>query len=177
MSFTLRPDDAGAPNPVTIEAQPTDPFTELDPADNDASTTLTPPDVVLTSVNPGADALGIVRVQAHVSGVPAGTSVVRFRLGGVDAGTGLNQVHFTLGDDGADGEGPIDCYTSNSTGGRVLNGLYATCTGVQKDADGSFDVDMRLWHQHGRTSNVTMTVIPVGVEQATGNDTRSFTLR
>ena len=62
VSFTLRPDDAGAPNPVTIEAQPTEPFTELDPADNDASTTLTPPDVVLTSVTPGADALGIVRV-------------------------------------------------------------------------------------------------------------------
>ncbi len=129
------------------------------------------------SVTPGADALGIVNVRTQVTGVPAGTSVVRFRIGGADAGTGLTQVHFTLGDDGADGEGPIDCYTSNSTGGHVLDGLYATCTGVQKDADGSFFVDMRLWHPHGRTSNVTMTVLPVGVEQATGNDSRSFTLR
>ena len=100
--------------------------------------------MVLTSVTPRQPTLSASStVRAQVTGVPAGTSDVRVRLGGADAGMGLTQVHFTAGDDGADGEGPIDCYTSNSTGRAVLDGLYATCTSVRTDADGSFFVDMK----------------------------------
>ena len=174
VSFTLRPDDPNSADQVTIEAQPSDPFTELNPGNNDASVTLTPAaDVVLNSLSVRSDLVAYATVRAQISGVPDGTSVVRFEVSGAH-----KQVHFTGGPSGADGQGGIGCYTSTSTGQPVVNGLYATCTGVTRDADGSFFVDMRLAHPHGLDSNVTITVIPVGVDEGghTANNSRSLTL-
>jgi hypothetical protein len=178
VSFTLRPDDPDNADQVTIEAHPSDPFTELNPGNNDAGVTLTPTaDVVLKSLSVRSDLLLYATVRAQVSGVPAGTNVVRFRIGGADAGTGRDQVHFTGGGSGANGQGGIGCYTSTSTGQAAANGIYATCSDVTRDADGSFFVDMRLAHPHGSTSNVTITVIPVGVDESDEtNNTRSLTL-
>ena len=175
VSFTLRPANAGAATPVTIHVQPADQFTELNPADNDASTTLAP-DVALTKLTVNSDLLGVAVVRAQITGVPSGTSVVRLRLSGADAGTGANQVHLTAGADGADGQGAVDCYTSNAAGQAQANGLYATCDNVNLDADGSFFVDMQVAHQHGRTSNVIFTVIPVGVDEGGHGDNDSLAL-
>ncbi len=175
VSFTLRPAKAGAATPVTIHAQPADQFTELNPADNEASVTLAP-DVALTSLSVRSDLLGVAVVRAQITGVPSGTSVVRLQLSGADAGTSASQVHVTAGASGADGEGPVDCYTSNASGQAQANGLYATCDNVNQDADGSFFVDMRLAHPLGRTSHVTVTVIPVGVDQGGHGDNDSLGL-
>ena len=175
VSFTLRPAKAGAATPVTIHAQPADQFTELNPADNDASVTLAP-DVALTSLSVRSDLLGVAVVRAQITGVPSGTSVVRLQLSGADAGTSASQVHLTAGASGADGEGPVDCYTSNASGQAQANGLYATCDNVNQDTDGSFFVDMRLAHPLGRTSHVTVTVIPVGVDQGGHSDNDSLGL-
>ena len=70
----------------------------------------------------------------------------------------------------------MDCYTSNAAGQAQANGLYATCDNVNLDADGSFFVDMQVAHEHGRTSNVIFTVIPVGVDEGGHGDNDSLAL-
>ena len=49
---------------------------------------------------------------------------------------------------------------------------------MQNDTNGSFCVDVRLSHEHGRTSNVTLDVVPLGVDEGThgGNNSSSLTL-
>ena len=88
VSFTLRPANAGAATPVTIHVQPADQFTELNPADDSASTTLAP-DVALTKLTVNSDLLGVAVVRAQITGVPSGTSVVRLQLSGADDWTPL----------------------------------------------------------------------------------------
>ena len=60
---------------------------------------------------------------------------------------------------------PWTATRATPNGQAALNGLYATCTNVNLDADGSFYVDMQVAHPHGRDSDITFTVIPVGVDE------------
>ena len=76
------------------------------------------PDVALTSVNVtghrDANRQALVRVQ--VTGVPAGVGTVRIQLTGDNVGLGANQVHLTEGAMGADGQGSVDCFTTDGNG-------------------------------------------------------------
>jgi hypothetical protein len=165
---------------VTVTARAAAAFTELDDADNAATTSLAP-DVVLESVqvtgHRDVNRQALVRVE--VAGVPAGVGTVRVRLSGAPVGTGSGQVHLTDGASGANGEGDVSCHTSDADGAAVTNGVYATCTGVRSAAGGRFYLDLRLAHPHGTDGRVTFTVLPVGVDQGThgGNDALDATIR
>jgi hypothetical protein len=181
VGLTLRsPAPTSAVN-VTVRGRAADRYTELTPGDNEATTTLAP-DVRLDSLKLDADPKGdqghVARVRAQVSGVPAGMTSLRFRLAGADAGLGSNQVHFTEGYDGADGQGIVSCYTSDADGKLQRDGLYATCTQLARDSDGAFWVDLRLAHQHGRTSDVTLELVPLGVDEGAhgSNNSRALSL-
>jgi len=177
VSFTLRSGKATAATPVTVRAVGADRYTELAPSDNAATTTLAP-DVTIGSLTVRSDDNKVASVRVQVNGSPRGMTSMRLRLGGTDAGLGTTQVHFTGGAEGADGEGIVTCYTSDANGQKATNGLYATCSGMQNDTNGSFWVDVRLSHQHGRTSNVTLDVVPLGVDEGThgGNNSSALTL-
>ena len=103
---------------------------------------------------------------------------MRLELSGAAAGTDTGKVHFTSGASGADGEGNVDCFTSNASGNAVTNGLYATCTGVTGAKAGAFYVDTRLAHPSGTASQVVVTVIPVDVDEGShrANNSGALTL-
>jgi hypothetical protein len=163
---------------VTVDLAPVAPFVELAPADNSVTATLAP-DLVLGAVTQTADNPQYASVRVSVSGVPPGATTVRLRLGGAAAGLGTGETHFTDGASGADGEGNVDCYTSDASGNAAANGLYATCTGVGTATAGAFYVDTRLAHRHLTDSQVDLTVVPVGVDEGThgGNNSRALTVR
>jgi hypothetical protein len=50
---------------------------------------------------------------------------------------------------------------------------------MQDDGNGSFYVDVRLRHQHGRSSSVTVDAVPLGVDEGThgANNSAALTLR
>jgi RNA polymerase sigma factor (sigma-70 family) len=175
VTFTLRSNNPTVPTAVKITAAAAATLQELDNTDNTVALTLSP-DVVLsalTASHTSADS----SVRAQVTGVPLGVSTVRVRLSGVDVGTGSNQVRLIGGPSGADGEGPVDCYTSDANGQAVSNGLYATCTGMANDGDGSFYIDMQVSRPPG-DHRVTFTVVPVNVNEGPfgDNNSRDLTL-
>ncbi len=176
VGFTIRPDHPSAGADVTLTAAPAPPLTELDEADDTTAASLRP-DVVLDSLAVTGHRLGSQQalVRAQVSGAPSTVSSVRVRLSGGAVGLGADQVHLTDGVSGADGEGAVDCYTSDASGRGVNDGVYATCTGITRALRGSFYIDLRLEHPHGRTSAVDVTVVPLDVDQGghTANDTRT----
>jgi hypothetical protein len=178
--FTLRPTNPRAATPVTVDLAPApaEPFVEVAPADNSVTATLAP-DVVLGAVTQTADSQQYASVRVAVSGVPAGVGTLRLRLGGAAAGLGTGETHFTQGASGADGEGNVDCYTSDASGNATTDGLYATCTGVGSATSGAFYVDTRLAHRHNSDNPVVVTVVPVGVDEGThgANNSRALTVR
>ncbi len=178
VTFTLQPATPRAATRVTLTAAPTGAFTEVASADNAVTTTLAP-DPVLASVVEAADTASYASMHAQVTGMPAGVSIIRIRLDGAGVGLGAGQVHLTQGANGADGEGGVDCYTSDSTGASQTNGLFATCIGVATATSGSFFLDLRLAHPHGTATPVTFTLVPLGVDQGvhTGNDAVTTTVR
>jgi hypothetical protein len=103
---------------------------------------------------------------------------VRIHLTGEGVGTGGGSVHFTAGPNGANGQGPVGCYTSDAGGSRTSVGVWATCYGVAADDDGSFYIDMRLAHPAGTARAVTFTVVPVGVDEGPfdGDNSRALTI-
>jgi hypothetical protein len=171
--LTLRPGTPTAATTVAVRATASGDLVELDPSDNLSGATLAP-DVVLdrVAVLRHRDADRQVVARAQVTGVPRGTRTLRFRISGPGVGTGATQVHLTDGASGANGEGDVTCYTSDSSGTAVQTGVHATCTGMGNADVGSFYVDLRLAHQHGPARHVTVTVLPVGVDQdgRVGND-------
>jgi hypothetical protein len=177
VTFTLRSNAPAASQAVSVTAKAAASLAETDAGDNSVALTLSP-DVVLTSVTTRGDLTGGTLVRAQVTGVPAGTGSVRIRLSGSGVGTGSGQVHLMDGAAGADGQGPVDCYTSDADGTAVATGLWATCTGVGSDDDGSFYVDMRVAHPGTRSSTVTFTVVPVKVDEGpfTDDNSRDLTL-
>ena len=180
VSFTLRPDHPSSGADVTLTATPAPSLLELDPTDNAAGTTLTP-DVSLDSLTVTTHRLDNEQavVRARLSGAPSTLDVIRIRISGAAVGTGNGQVHLTDGVSGADGEQGVDCYTSDVTGKGLADGVYATCTGISTATNGAFFVDMRLAHPHGTNSDVTFTVLPVGVDERarTANNARVLTVR
>jgi RNA polymerase sigma factor (sigma-70 family) len=177
VDVTIRPAAPATSSAVTVEAHAAPAFEELDGTDNSSTATLAP-DVVLASLTQRSDHPAYAGVRARVSGVPAGVSTVRLRLSGDHAGLGQGQVHFTSGATGADGEGGVDCYTSDAGGASAANGLYATCTGVASST-GSFYVDTRLAHPHGTSTPVTFRVVALGVDEGhhDAENSRALTLR
>jgi hypothetical protein len=177
--FTLHPDHPAASTSVSITAHAADVFEELAAGDNTVATTLTP-DVSLDSLTVlrHRDGNSQAVVAAQVSGVPAGVTSVRVRLSGPAVGLGAGQVHLTDGQEGADAEGLVTCTTTDATGTRLADGVYATCTRVDEAVDGHFQIVMRVAHPHGTPSVVTFTILPLGLDEGghTGNDSRSLTI-
>jgi hypothetical protein len=179
VSLTLRPDEPALGTPVTVTAEAADAFVELQPEDNQAGTTLTP-DVSLDSVtlvgNDDQDLQAAVR--ADVSGVPTGVTTVRLGLSGDLVGLDAGQVHLTGGDAGAVAGAPVTCTTTSADGSPAADGVWATCTGVAGAPDGRFSVTMQVAHPSGTASDVTFSVLPLGVDEGshTGNDARTLTI-
>jgi hypothetical protein len=175
VTFTIAPTTPRASTTVTIRAQAGD-LTELAPADNAADTTLAP-DVTISSLSQsdGSNPLYAV-VRAQVTGVPVGVSTVRLHLTGPDVG--IARLRFTTGANGADGEGPVDCFTSDSTGRAETDDVYVTCTGVANARAGRFFVDTRVARLPLASSVVTFTVVPVDADEGAhgANNSRSVTL-
>jgi hypothetical protein len=163
---------------VQITAAAAATLQEVDGRDNTVDVTLSP-DVVLSSVDNRGETTAGALVRAQVSGVPADETTLRVHLSGVGVGTRSGDVHLTGGPTGADAQGPVGCYTSDADGGSVTNGVWATCTGLRQDGDGSFFIDMRLDHPNGTARTVTVTVVPVGVDEGpfVDNNSRDLTLR
>jgi hypothetical protein len=176
ITFTLRSNTPTAPTAVRIAAA-TATLQEVDDRDNAVELTLSP-DVVLSSVVFRDEVSVGALVRAQVTGVPAGRGTVRIHLTGEGVGLGGGSVHLTGGPIGADAQGPVGCYTSDDSGDPATNGVWATCTGVAKDGDGSFYVDMRLAHPRGTARTVTFTVEPVGVDEGrfADNNSRALTI-
>jgi hypothetical protein len=177
VSLTLRPDRPAARTIVTVSAS-ADGLEELQGADNSASASLAP-DVTITSLTELIDGPVLAHVRVQVTGVPDGVSTVRLHLSGTGVGLGTGKVHLSTGAAGADGEGGVDCYTSDSTGRAMAEGVDLTCTRVTSASAGSFFIDTRLAHPHLSSRTVTYTIVPVGIDQGphAANDSRDITVR
>ena len=175
VTFTLRSNNPTVPTAVKITAAAAATLQELDGTDNTVALTLSP-DVVLSSVDVRSDSGDVASVRAQVSGVPAGVSTMRIHLTGDAVGTDGGSVHFTDGADGAGGQASVDCYTSDASGRALSNGVWATCTGLAGDADGSFFIDMRLAHPNGTARTVTITLVAVNVNEGPFGDNNSSDL-
>jgi hypothetical protein len=177
VSLTLSPDRPAARTIVTVRASAAG-LEELQGADNSASASLAP-DVTITSLTELIDGPVLAHVRVQVTGVPDGVSTVRLHLSGTGVGLGTGKVHLSTGAAGADGEGGVDCYTSDSTGRAMAEGVDLTCTRVTSASAGSFFIDTRLAHPHLSSRTVTYTIVPVGIDQGphAANDSRDITVR
>ena len=88
-----------------------------------------------------------------MSGAPSALDEIRIGVSGPPAGPG--RVLVTGGAAGADGEGDVDCFTSDETGTAADEAPFATCTSVGSVRDGEFYVDLRVAHPHGAAPPVT----------------------
>lgn len=170
VEFTLTPEVGSASTAVTIEAEAAPNLSELNAADNTASTSLAP-DVVLDSVEVAAHGLSpLALVRTTLDGVPGGVDVIEIELSGVPVGIAAGRVHLTGGAAGADGQGNVDCnITNGTTSETVANAVVARCTGVATATSGRFFVDMRVAHPHGTDSNVTFTVTAIGADEGSAH--------
>jgi len=157
----------GGSRTVTITLAVPVGFTDPDQGNNSASAELVPPpvqplfDLVLDSLGVLSDHGQVSRVRARVSGVPTSVTEVHFQL------SGRNQAHFTGGDDGATGEGDVDC--------RVRTTTLVVCT---RPTD-AFYADIDVFHPPGQSPEaVTITVVAAGVDEngRTGNNSRDVTI-
>ena len=116
-------------------------------------------------------------VRARVSGAPSGMGAFRIRVSGPSVADGT--VYFTDGKSGADGEGDVNCRTTDASGAPEETSAFVSCSGVAGAPHGGFFIHMRLAHPHGRSSLVTFTLLPLGLDQGAhdGNDSGELTLR
>jgi hypothetical protein len=179
VSLPVRVTDPLAATGVEITVGPGEPYDEVEPDDNTARAVLAP-DLSLDSVTVIGHRLLAPEqavVRARVSGAPSALDAIRI---GVVVSTGdPERVRFTGGASGADGEGDVDCFTSEADGTPADEDSFATCTGVRSARAGEFFVDMRASHPHGDPTPVTFTVEAVDADEAgrTGNNVRSVEIR
>ena len=156
----------GSTETVTNTLAVPDGYRDPDRTNNAVSVTLAPEptprfDVVLDSLNVVQVRSPVSTVRGTVSGVPDSVSEVGFRLSGND------HARFVGGNDGATGEGDVDC--------GVVSETLVTCTRVRAGFFADFDV----FHPPGQQSEtVTVTVVPVGLEETghTGNNSRDVSV-
>jgi RNA polymerase sigma factor (sigma-70 family) len=177
VTLPVRVDNPLGATAVAIEAEPGEPYDEVEPADNTVRVRLAPDltmaSVFLTPNRPPPPGRALVR--ATVSGAPTTLTEIRIGVSGAPAA----QVGLTDGAEGADGEGDVDCYTSDADGTAAQESQFATCTNVRIAPNGRFYVDMRVTRPLGGVRTpVTFAVQGVGVDEdgKTANNTKTLTI-
>jgi RNA polymerase sigma factor (sigma-70 family) len=171
IGFTLAADDETASTNVTITAMVPEGFIDTDPGnDTTAAATLEPApldDVVMDSLAQQSQSGEVTIVHAQVSGIPLSATTVLFHLSDpAHPGTAPDQVWFTGGDDGASGEGNVDCVVTSRT--------LVTCSTSSVD---KFFADMRLHHSGQSPATAQIRVEAVGASETnTVNNSRDITL-
>ena len=181
VTLPVRVTDSLAATEVAITVAPGAPYDEVHPVDNTVRTRLSP-DLSLDSVtlirHRSSDPTQAV-VRARVSGAPRALDEIRIGVSGPPAAPG--RVRVTGDAAGADGEGDVDCFTSDETGTAADEAPFATCTGVGSVRDGEFYVDMRIAHPHGAappvTASFTLQAVDADEDGRIANNSREVLIR